>query len=550
VSGAGRRRRVSDGVRAARWATLGVAVLFGLLLHLWYLTHRYTDSDQAVIGLMAHQMLHGHFSAFVWGQHYGGTAEEALLVPAVAVVGLSRMAINGTEIVLSACAALLTWRMARRLVSDRWLAAMAGVAAWVAPQSSVGQTTFAYGFRGVALLCGLGTVLVALRVLDGRPRRRDLFALGLVAGVGWWSSPEIVYFLLPVGIMVALATARRVHRTGPRGTVSAASAVAGGALLGALPWIWANVGSHLASLRRSAFGQPPGSPGYLGRLKTFPRYVFPMQLSLRQPFTARWLGGHAVGVGLLVVLSVGIVAAGVRCARRDASCAAVAVALLALPLLMAYSPSTWFWQDGRYAVYVGPLIVVVLVAGFQGGLAPTRARHGAVSRHRALSGLGLALVPLLAVTSTWNFLAFVAPHPTAGWGFPDNPTLSSIHQLEAASIRFGYAGYWVAYRLDFLSHERLEITVAGTDTLRWTTVDRRVRASADPAWLFVAPTVAAIGQFGPADNIQGPNGTPEARFLAYLQRVGIAYQLAHTGLIDAVIPSRPIPPELASPNLH
>ena len=361
---------------------------------------------------------------------------------------------------------------------------------------------------------------------------------------------EIVYLLVPTALILGLA-AWQHKRTASSWRWVVPSAIAGGVVIGALPWIWANAQSHLASLTVGSFAVPPGAPGYVGRLKTVPRYVFPMLLSLRQQFTASWLGGRIIGIGLLGLLGAAIVAALAVCLLRGGRSAAFGIALIAFPFLMAYSPATWFWEDGRYATYAVPLIVLVLVAGCHNVITIQRLRRtGSPSRRITGTGLGFVVGGLLAVTSIWNFFAFVAPNPTVRWAFPDNPSLSSVRQLEASGASYGYAAYWVAYRLDFLSSNQLRVTVAGNDTLGGRPSIERCTASDHPAWLFVAPTSLAVTQFGAAADIQGPNGMPETTFLSYLQHARITFRVVHAGMIEAVIPGREGSPQIASPTLR
>src|SRR5271165_3555765 len=72
--------------RLQLWPVIGatlvaVGIAAGLLGRAWWLTHVTFDSDQAVVGLMAREILHGHFTAFFWGQVYGGV--EPFVVAAV-----------------------------------------------------------------------------------------------------------------------------------------------------------------------------------------------------------------------------------------------------------------------------------------------------------------------------------------------------------------------------------------------------------------------------------------------------------------------------------
>ena len=72
---------------------MGIVFALGLLLRCWYLTHQPTNSDVAIVGLMARQILHGHFSAFYWGQTYGGV-EPYLVAVMFAVFGQSTIVLE------------------------------------------------------------------------------------------------------------------------------------------------------------------------------------------------------------------------------------------------------------------------------------------------------------------------------------------------------------------------------------------------------------------------------------------------------------------------
>src|SRR5262249_38777877 len=146
------------------------------------------NSDEAVGGLIAEQILHGHLSTFFWGQPFGGV-EPYVVAAFFSVFGRNPLVLGLAPAALSAVACLLVWRVARRLVRDQRLAVAAGALAWVAPLPVVYQSTVEGGYRGVTLVCGLTVLLFALRVLDGRDHVGEFLALGLAAGVGWWSLP-------------------------------------------------------------------------------------------------------------------------------------------------------------------------------------------------------------------------------------------------------------------------------------------------------------------------------------------------------------------------
>ena len=100
----------------------------------------------------------------------------------------------------------------------------------------------------------------------------------------------------------------------------------------------------------------------------------------------------------------------------------------------------------------------------------------------------------------------------------------------------------MAYRLDFLSGGKLQLTVVGTDPDRWAALNQKVATGGPPAWIFVPPNATALGQFTGTPQIVGPAGISEAQFIGDLQRLGIGYRTVNAGLVHAVVPDRAVPP--------
>ena len=148
-------------------AVVAAAVAFGVALRLWFLFHVPVNSDEAIVGLMARGIEHGHFVAFYWGQPYGG-GEPYVVALLFALFGQSALALALTPVLLWAVSSVLVWRIVRRLVATPELALLAGALAWVGPDVALSNSTLEYGFRGVTLVCGLTALLMSLRVLDGR----------------------------------------------------------------------------------------------------------------------------------------------------------------------------------------------------------------------------------------------------------------------------------------------------------------------------------------------------------------------------------------------
>ncbi len=532
--------------RGVGYAVLALALAVGLGLRLWYLFHVPVNSDEAIVGLMARGILHGHFVAFYWGQPYGG-GEPYVVAALFAVFGQSAFVLGLAPVLLSAVSAVLTWRVARRLVAARSLAVLAGALAWVGPDVFASTSTFEYGFREVTLVCGLACLLLALRVLDGEVDWRNVGALGLFAGVGWWSSPEIAYFLVPSGLLLVAAVVQTRKQVRHWLTMLGVGVVYAG--VGALPWLWANVRSGFTSLQSSSF--PGGATsalntGFGGRLRVFFRLSLPIDVDLRRLVSGSFLigGAGAVALGVLVF---GTIAAAVLVglARRDRA-SAMAVGLLAFPLLFAAQPGTWYWEDGRYIVFLSPLLALVLVAAVEPAGRWLSTRSG--QRLGASTLASFAACALVLGAGTLTVAGFsqdnqVSPRTyTEAWSNPNDPVEQAVATLEAHGVRAGFADYWVAYKVDLLARGALTITPAHGDVDRSAAIDHQVAQARQQAWLFVPPGELPVGfaQFAGTSVIVGPRAITETNFDAALRRLGVTSRTIEAGILDAVLPGRKV----------
>jgi hypothetical protein len=537
--------------------TVVAAVAVGAFVRAWLIFHTPINSDEAVVGLMARDAAHGHFSAFYWGQNYGGTAETEITALFFLVLGPTALAAKLTVAFLSAVSAVLAWRITRRLVPWPAVAAVTGALVWAAPFSSLNLSVTFYGFRGATLVCGLGLLLVALRILDGRRRVLDFALLGLLAGVGWWSSPEIAYYLIPSGLLLigALVTSGRPRwRVWIPGSLTALVTVG----IGALPWLWANVNSSFSSINQSTFSSGDSHFSIATRLRVFFGPVFPTELGIRSPSNLAWIVGKvgtgAAGEVLFGVLCAILIVALVLCLSRPGRALAIVAAVLCFPFVYALSPASAAFANGRYGVFLPPLLAMVIAMGTCEAVRRLTIRApdpspAALARAASRSLAAVAAVAVVALVFCIVSLIQVArtPHTfTTTWGNPDRVTQEVAATLERDGVTTGYADYWVAYKLDFLSQRRLTITTIGDDTNRSYGIRYQVLASKQPAWLF-APMYedhypGAGTQFSAPVFAIGPDRVPEGTFLRRLHQLGIGYRVIHTSLVNAVIPDLAITP--------
>ncbi len=474
--------------------------MVGLLLRIWVLASSLgtLDGDEGVWGTMALRALHGHFSIFMWGQRYGGTQEVLLSVPFVAVLGPTPLAIRIVPIALWGIASILVWRIGRRLVGES-AARFAGLLFWVWPAYFVWKSTRAHGFYGSTLVLGLVALLLTLRLRE-RPSRRDLVLLGLALGCGLWASPQVAILAAPAVLWLLVSRPRIVARSG---------LVVVAMIVGALPWIVANIWHGFDSL---SAGIPRGDG--IANLHNLAVATTPTALGLRVPFSLQWIGGPYVGPLLYVTALAGSL---FQLVRRRRALAVVILTFVLFPLLYYLSPYTYVNVEPRYLTILSPIIALVI------GSMMTTQRRGVIvlACALALSVTGLVIMKtrdLAAASDTAE--GVVVP---ADFG-------PLVHLLESRGVTNVYTGYWVAWRLTYITSERI-IAVAAegdpvirdgrvdpndTDFGRYPPFYRRVHADKNATHVFIL------------------GGRFEARFGGLLRRVG--YRRIDTGGFAVYLP--------------
>ena len=291
--------------------------------------------------------------------------------------------------------------------------------------------------------------------------------------------------------------------------------------------------------------------------------MLPSQLGLRTIPGGAWVGGTTVGHTLFVIVLFLIAAMLLRAAwmarlgRVAAPLVAAGVAVVAFPFVYASFPTSWYWIDGRYGVYLPPLLVVLAVWSLPGAIT---APSTAPSRHRrtgrpmpdgvvppSMSPSHSRALGLVAGTLSTVVLAHesagVPTHPRAffsGWSDPNEAARQAIRSMAAHHIRTAYGDYWTAYDLDFLAPHTVTVSPSPLDVQRSTSIARTVRRGTPQAWLFFAPGQEAAAGAAFSNPEPGPGGYTESAFTAYLSAQGIGYRVVHLGILDAVLPDRPV----------
>ncbi|MBI2169520.1 MAG: glycosyltransferase family 39 protein [Actinobacteria bacterium] len=493
------------GTEARRgWVTPAVVafVLVGIGLRLWLLTSpvRYVDADEAVVGLMARGLLHGRVEAFFWGQDYGGI-QEAVLVAGLMKVGLSTfLAMKLVPVGLAAGAAILVWRIGRRLAGED-AGRLAGALSWAAPAASVWLSTKERGFYGATLVLSLLAVLLLLRV-DERPNWRDAALFGLAAGSAWYASPQALYLVAPTGVWLVV----RAWRTGRARQLAPLAPVAVlGAVAGAFPWLVANLHRDWASL--SASRAIPDT-SFWDRLELFFRQGLPVLVGLRHPVTPVWSQGAAGRIAYYAVALPGLVAVAALAWRRTPKLTPIVLAMATYPIVFAVFPTSFTVADPRYLTFLAPL--VALVVGW-----------ALVRGPRPLVAVGLVFVLGTGVVGTGNVVD--RADVLGNWDVAAGNLDPLLATLEHEQVDRMFADYWIAHRVDLESGERLIATPL--EYVRHQAYEGAVRAEERPAYVLFRGT------------------TSEQRLGAYLGTNHIGFDRFDAGIYVVYRPHERVLPE-------
>lgn len=258
--------------------TLGVALLLAVAAAIrvalaaqgW----SYVNSDEATLGLMAEDILwHGAHPIFLYGQDYLGALDAYLQTPFFLLFGPTNLALHLTTTVQILLFLLVLYRFTRAVYSP--LVAWGTLLLLAVPSE---QALFFMERAGAhaqdtLLLSALLLWLVLLRL---RHQARGLLRLalnlgiGLVIGLGLWSTFLVIPFVVAAGVALGGAAFQRLRsrQTRPIALVGQGLTLAAAALLGMAPLIVGTIASGgigWHEIMQAASGVSPGgsstSPG-------------------------------------------------------------------------------------------------------------------------------------------------------------------------------------------------------------------------------------------------------------------------------------------------
>ena len=189
------------------WFFLLGAMTVGFLLRLDFLiaSHWAVDADEAIVGLMARHIAAGEpLPTFYYGQHYMGSLEPFLTSLVFRVFGESPVTLRVVPLIFATALIPLIYRLGRE-VSSRRVGHMAALLCAVAPVGLLVWSTKARGGFIELVYIGAFALLLTVRwIKTARPSTLSTAAIGTVLGFGWWTNNQIVFFMVPIAMIMAL----------------------------------------------------------------------------------------------------------------------------------------------------------------------------------------------------------------------------------------------------------------------------------------------------------------------------------------------------------
>lgn len=418
-------------------------------------------ADEALIGLMARHILQGERPVFFYGQAYMGSLDAWAVALGFRLLGESVLTLRLVQSVLYLLAVALGFGAAWQLSRRRGVAWAAGLLLAFPTVNAALYTTATLGGYNEILILGSAMLWLGHSALfdaphNGRGARLRWLLLGLAAGLGWWTSGLIVVYALPLALLI-LREAWRGRVWWPGIGVALV-----GFTLGSAPWWLFDLTHNGAALSTYFRSRQSGLYAGIGitdvppleRLLGLLVLGIPALVGMRFP----WADSFFLPVvGLLVIGLYGLALLRLRRQNPLRPGGRLLVAGMSALFMLVFVAST-FGADpsGRYFLPLALPLAILL-----GTLVESLRTQ--MSRWR-----GLALLPLVLVLSYQGAGQLAAARGTVGFTTQFDPISHLPNEFDSALMDFldahdlhnGYTNYWIAFRLAFLSGERLQYRAA------------------------------------------------------------------------------------------
>ena len=441
-------------------AILALITCLGLVLRLALLVHSnfIIDADEAIVGLMAKHIAEGRpWPVFYYGQYYMGSLEPLLAALAFKFLGQSSASLKLVPLVFSLFHIILVYALARRFVSTRF-AQVAALLVALAPNGLILWSSMARG--GFVEIVALGTLALILAIDIVRAQKilwGTLVALGLVTGLGWWVNNQMLFYLVPIGIIFPLTFLKNF---GLKRGISAGLTFIAAFIAGGFPFWYQNlIGSPKLATFKVLFGQDAGG-NTLKYLQGFFTTALPIILGSRRFWGERdiipygSLTAYTVyAVSILIVLAVCLRGR----AQRRASVGILLLFAACVPLIFASSSFGWLSLGPRYLLPLYSVLFVLIAIAAQ-SLWETKS-------YLLRSVAAVLPAALLVVQVSGSFdrgQIAVAGQPFVFRGDRVADSHAELYRwLNEQGYRHIRTNYWIGYRVAFETNERVTFSRYG-----------------------------------------------------------------------------------------
>ncbi len=429
-------------------AVFGVALAVRLFFA-WMFANAIT-SDHGVVCLMVKHMVEGRsFPIFYYGQSYMGSLEPMVSALIARIIGLSGFAVNTGAALAGALSVLVVFVWSRRAFG---LTAGIASALFLMIGSQHWCQFMSWGYGGYALLTLCSTTMLwqvweLMRRSEESPRAFAWRAawLGVVAGVGWWTHPLILWALVASAVLLVVRFVRRPPWGG---------AIAGvaGFFVGSAPlWIWNVFNNWKTFGMLSGEGHPEWRVG-MGR---FFGYMLPALLDLNRAQRIWNLTGGVV-IGVLILMAL-LLAVWLKRSTRDWAplLCIVVIAVFGVVSVVLFGQSRFaLLNTARYGLTLMPLIAILIGAGV-----------AALVRWLPF-GLGWSPLALLVALQCVHIPGYLRGRGEFAAFEKDAKVLGA--SLAADGVEAVYTLYsvrWANYGLNFLLREKFCFSNFGDDRI-------------------------------------------------------------------------------------
>jgi len=236
---------------ADRWSGLvALAVTGGVLVRFLYAFPPHVfpgDADAILAGWRALSLLQGKLVVFYSTMRLGAL-ESYVDAALFAVFGVSRGILGVAPFLWGSLQICVFFLLARRILS-RPAAALSTLFMACPSSCYLFWIHLPIGY-GLIMFLGTSTLWLTAVATDKSPRKSAGFLLGLTTGLALWTSLQSLAFIVPAALFASL------RLPSPRRWADLARVAIPGLLIGALPWLVANVRYPLGSFRDPIVGRP------------------------------------------------------------------------------------------------------------------------------------------------------------------------------------------------------------------------------------------------------------------------------------------------------